>query len=93
MLRIGQIKIPYRDGDSKIYTTLLKKLHIQEQEMLSWRIYKKSIDARKKHEIMSVYTVDVRLKHENAFLNGIEIKIYKRLNIKRMNFRKPARVC
>lgn len=90
MLRIGQIKIPYRDGDSKIYTTLLKKLHIQEQEMLSWRIYKKSIDARKKHEIMSVYTVDVRLKHENAFLKRNRNKNIQKIEYKAYEFPKAG---
>lgn len=68
MLRIGQIKIPYQEGDSRIFETVLKKLHIQEKEVESWKIFKKSIDARKKQEIMAVYTVDVQLKHENGFL-------------------------
>ena len=67
MLRIGQIKIPYRNGDKKVYQTVLKKLHIQEKDVLEWRIFKKSIDARKE-DIMAVYTVDLELKKEEAFL-------------------------
>ena len=68
MLRIGQIKIPYREKDRRAFEAAVKKLHIQEKEVLSWRIFKKSIDARKKQEIMAVYTLDIQLKRENTFL-------------------------
>lgn len=68
MLRIGQIKIPYREGDKKVLTYTLKKLHIQEKDVVNWRIFKKSIDARKKEAIMAVYTLDLELKKEAAFL-------------------------
>ncbi|MFR2710810.1 MAG: NAD(P)/FAD-dependent oxidoreductase [Frisingicoccus sp.] len=90
MLRIGQIKIPYRDGDSKVYKTLLKKLHIQEQEILSWKIFKKSIDARKKQEIMSVYTVDIELKHENAFLKRTRNRNIQKIEHKEYQFPKAG---
>lgn len=90
MLRIGQIKIPYRDGDSKVYKTLLKKLHIQEQEILSWKIFKKSIDARKKQEIMSVYTVDIELKHENAFLKRNRNRNIQKIEHKEYQFPKAG---
>ncbi|MDD3222260.1 MAG: FAD-dependent oxidoreductase [Clostridia bacterium] len=68
MIHIGQIKVPYKLGEKEIYKTLLKKLHIPEKEIVSWSIFKKSIDARKKQDIMAVYTLAVQLKHENAFL-------------------------
>ena len=67
MLRVGQIKIPYREGDKKVFKHTLNKLHIQEKEVINWRIFKKSIDARKE-EIMAVYTVDLELKKEAVFL-------------------------
>ena len=74
MLRIGQIKIPYREKDRRAFEAAVKKLHIQEKEVLSWRIFKKSIDARKKQEIMAVYTLDIQLNRENAFLKRCRIK-------------------
>lgn len=67
MLRIGQIKIPYKKKDSYVLSYIIKKLHIKENEIISWRIFKKSIDARKA-DIMAVYTVDVELKNEAAFM-------------------------
>ena len=68
MLRIGQIKLPYREEDTKVLPYLLKKIHIQEKDIISWRIFKKSIDARKKDAIMAVYTVDLEIKKESAFM-------------------------
>ena len=47
MLRIGQIKLPYQAGDDQVFGHTIKKLHIQEKDVLNWRIFKKSIDARK----------------------------------------------
>lgn len=68
MLRIGQIRIPYREGEDRVFAAVLKKLHIQEKDVEGWKIFKKSIDARKKQEIMAVYTVDIQLKREKAFM-------------------------
>lgn len=68
MLRIGQIRIPYQEGEDRVFAAVLKKLHIQEKDVENWKIFKKSIDARKKQEIMAVYTVDVQLKREKAFM-------------------------
>lgn len=67
MIRIGQIKVPYTEKKDRIFQTLLKKLHLPEKEIISWSVFKKSVDARKKEAIMAVYTLDVTLKHENAF--------------------------
>lgn len=67
MLRIGQIKLPYKVGDDQVFGYTLKKLHIQEKDVLNWRIFKKSIDARKE-EIMAVYTIDIELKKEASFI-------------------------
>lgn len=70
MIRITQIKMSYKKKDKDIYPLLLKKFHIPEKEIVFFRIFKKSIDARKKQDIMAVYTVDICLKHENRFLKG-----------------------
>ncbi|GAB2027018.1 NAD(P)/FAD-dependent oxidoreductase [Lactovum odontotermitis] len=68
MLRISQIKISISDPISKVKTQVLKKLRIPESDLLDYRIYKESIDARHEHEIDFIYTVDVALKNEKQFL-------------------------
>lgn len=69
MLRISQIKISIEDDVEKVKTLVLKKLRIQESELLEYRIYKESIDARHRGRIDFIYTVDVEVKNEGRFLS------------------------
>ena len=92
MLRVGQIKIPYREGDQKVFSYTLKKLHIQEKDVLDWRIFKKSIDARKE-DIMAVYTVDLELKKENAFLKRNHNKNVRKIEKEIYRFPEAGSLC
>jgi len=67
MLRIQSLKIP-ADSDQNIKQKLLKTLRVEEKDLISWRIFKRSIDARRKDRIQVVYTVDAALKDEKAVL-------------------------
>ena len=62
MLRITQIKISIHDEMSAVKNQVAKKLKIRPTDILDFRIYKESIDARKRGEINFIYTVDVKLK-------------------------------
>ena len=68
MLRITQIKLSIDDDISRIKPALLKKLKISEAELLDYRIYKESIDARHHGRIDFIYTVDASVKHEEKIL-------------------------
>ncbi|MFZ1783393.1 MAG: hypothetical protein WAT90_09090, partial [Lactococcus raffinolactis] len=70
MLRITQIKISIHDEMSVVKNQVAKKLKIRPTDILDFRIYKESIDARKRGEINFIYTVDVKLKDESKFLTG-----------------------
>jgi uncharacterized FAD-dependent dehydrogenase len=71
MLRIHSLKMPVKaEQDLKIH--LLKTLRVPESDLLSWRIYKRSVDARHKDRILLVYTVDVSLKNESAVLKKLK---------------------
>lgn len=70
MLRITQIKISIHDEMSAVKNQVAKKLKIRPTDILDFRIYKESIDARKRGEINFIYTVDVKLKDESKFLTG-----------------------
>lgn len=69
MLRVSQIKIdcllPQEENFEKY---LLKKLHIKKDELIDYKIAKRSIDARDKSQIFYVYEVDVIIKNEKEFL-------------------------
>ncbi|MFC4652531.1 FAD-dependent protein [Lactococcus nasutitermitis] len=68
MLRISQIKLSIDDDITKIKSLILKKLRLKDADLLDYRIYKESIDARHKGQINFIYTVDVAVKDEEFFL-------------------------
>ena len=48
MLRITEIKLPLDHPEDAIASAILKKLQIPPEELLSYTIFKRSYDARKK---------------------------------------------
>lgn len=69
MLRVRQIKISLQnDNDSFIRKQISKNLKINEKDIVEYKINKKSLDARKKDNIMYVYEFDVSLKNEKEIL-------------------------
>lgn len=68
MIRVSQIKISINDEVDKVKELVLKKLRINDSELLAYHIYKESVDARHADEINFIYTVDVSLKNETKIL-------------------------
>lgn len=62
MLRVTGIKLSLDEDVSQLKGKLAKKLGVRENEILSHRIVRQSVDARKKQMIYFVYTVDVELR-------------------------------
>jgi len=65
MLRLTDIKLPLDHGPDALKTAILKKLKLPADDLLDWRIFKRAYDARNKHAIHYIYTVDVTLKDES----------------------------
>lgn len=72
MIRISGLKLTIEDDISGLKSSILKKLRVKEEELLSFRIFKESVDARKSDMIYFIYTVDVALKNEEAVLKKIK---------------------
>lgn len=64
MVQISQLKLKIPHTDKQLEEKILKTLRLRPQEMVSFQIKKKSLDARKKPELFYVYTVDVTVKKE-----------------------------
>lgn len=60
MIRIFQVKCE-KDGD--IEKSILNKLHMKKEDLLSWTIHRKSVDARKQKVFLS-YVIDAKVRHE-----------------------------
>ena len=65
MIRVRQIKVEVdKDNETYLKEKIIKKLKINNNDLISYEINKKSIDARNKREIYYVYEIDVILKNE-----------------------------
>jgi uncharacterized FAD-dependent dehydrogenase len=68
MIRISQLKIDIQESKDKLKPLIAKKLNINVRDILNFRIFKESIDARR-GTITFVYTIDVTLPNENNILS------------------------
>ena len=59
MIRITQLKLPVTHKEEDLVLKAAKILRISPDSIRSWRIVKKSVDARKKGEILFIYTIDI----------------------------------
>lgn len=79
MIRITQLKLRPEEKETELLPKICRKLKIREEEILSWKITKKSIDARKKDEIYFICQVDVEVKkkEENLVkrLKGTDVRM------------------
>ena len=74
MIRINQLKLRINHTEADLKMKILKSLHLKEDALLSYRIKKQSIDARKKPELSYVYTIEVTVKNENKIMKKIKDK-------------------
>ena len=69
MIRISQIKIPIKENTrDKIILECGRKLRINKSNIESYKINKRSIDARKKPDLFYVYELDLVVKDEEVIL-------------------------
>ena len=86
MIRITDLSLSLDDAISKEMEIanlrhLMKSKHkIKEDDILSFRLQKKALDARKKQQIHFVYSVDLTLRNESLFLKN-DFKNIKEVNI------------
>lgn len=69
MLRLSQIKLNINHNENDLINKIAKILNTKKEDIISYKINKKSIDARKKDNIMYVYEIDIEVKNENKFKN------------------------
>lgn len=86
MIRVNQVKVPLSHRQEDILYKTAKILRIAPEEILSWQIVKKSIDARKKPEIMVVYSVDVCVASQDKVLAGCKSKQVQEVTDKAYRF-------
>ncbi len=72
MLRLTDIQLPLNHAEADLKNAILKRLKIEASDLISFNIFKRSYDARKKTAIVLIYTVDVEAHNEAALLATIK---------------------
>jgi uncharacterized FAD-dependent dehydrogenase len=62
MYRISNIKLPLDSAESDLRSAVLKKLRVEDDQLLSLTPVRKSVDARDRNQIRFVYTVEADLR-------------------------------
>ena len=73
MIRIQQIKCPVGHTEEDLQKKILHTLKLKPQQLVSWQIVRRSLDARKKPELFFSYTIDCVLENEKKaarLING-----------------------
>jgi len=68
MLRLTELKLPLDHPTEALRAAILKRLELTDDALISFSIFKRSYDARKKNALLLVYAVDIELKNEAALL-------------------------
>ncbi len=74
MLKINNIKIRKDLSEHEILEIALKRHHIKKEDILSWHIAKKSIDARQKDDVHYLYCLHIEVKNEHLYKKIEKVK-------------------
>lgn len=69
MIRITELALPLDHPEDALRAAILKRLKINDADLLDFTVFKRSYDARKKNsEITFVYIIDLSARHEEKIL-------------------------
>jgi uncharacterized FAD-dependent dehydrogenase len=71
MLRLTEIKLPLDHPESALRAAVLERLGIPADQLLSCSVFKRSYDARKRSNILLIYSLDVDVRDEAAVLRRV----------------------
>jgi hypothetical protein len=64
MLRISEIKLPLDHAPADLPAAIVSRLGVTSDDLLSWTVWKRAHDARRKSAILTVYIVDAEVRGE-----------------------------
>jgi uncharacterized protein len=68
MIRVFEVRLPLDHDEGQVRKALIDRLCIPAQELLSWRIARRSVDARRKDRVQIVYLLDAEVADPRALL-------------------------
>jgi uncharacterized FAD-dependent dehydrogenase len=76
MLRLTEIKLPLDHAEYAVEAAVLKRLEVESDGLVSFTIFRRAVDARKRSAIYLIYTVDAEVADEPALLARLEGKAH-----------------
>lgn len=64
MRRLTELRLPLDHTEAALKAAIARAFGVPEADLLSWHIYRRAWDARKRNQIMLVYTIDARLARD-----------------------------
>jgi uncharacterized protein len=68
MLRLSEVKLPLDHSENALEAAIVKKLQLSRDALVSFTVFKRSFDARKRGESSLVYILDVETTQEHRLL-------------------------
>lgn len=78
MIRISQLKLKVGHTREELFEEIIHQAH--GKRPVSWRIVRKSVDARKKPQLFYVYTIDAEFENEKKLLSAKKSKCSQALS-------------
>ena len=66
MLRINNLRVPLNYSEDSLRLLVIKKLKLPPDELISFSVHRRSVDARDKTDVHFVLSVDIVLQHEKT---------------------------
>jgi uncharacterized FAD-dependent dehydrogenase len=70
-VRLTEIKLPLDHGEAALRAAIVKRLGITDNALLGFSIYRRAVDARRRHAPSLIYTIDVKVADEAALLKRL----------------------
>jgi hypothetical protein len=71
MLRITELRLPLDHPAAALRQAVLARLGIDDGALLSFTVFRRAYDARRKHAVVLIYTVDCALANEDSVLERL----------------------
>lgn len=69
MIRLTNIQLPLDHKEQALTDAILKKLEIKADQLIEFTVFRRGYDARKKSNILLIYTLDVRTTQDDLLLD------------------------
>lgn len=92
MIRIQQLKLQVGHAQTDLEQKIRRELHLKPEETLSYEIRKRSIDARKKPELVFSYVIDCKVAQEEKVSRRMDHKKAVLIQEKAYRFPKSGNV-